>query len=257
MRTPSSTSRRLAPVILTTATLSLFALHCGSDDGGLPMGGAGTSTQPTSGSGGTASQGGSSAGMTTGGMVTSAGTANGGSGTAGTGTAGTGSAGTGTAGTAGASGSASGGTGSSGGGTGGSGSGGGSAGTGSGGGSGVTFTQVKDLLAMSCKGSKCHDAGNAGKQVDLTTSDGLYTRLTTPLPDTTAHCGGDTAIVPGMPTASLLVKAVTGPGKVTCKKGGGTEMIARMPDDCPTDRACLTDAQIKLISDWVTAGAKQ
>jgi hypothetical protein len=60
-----------------------------------------------------------------------------------------------------------------------------------------------------------------------------------------------------MPTMSLLVQAVTGPGKISCNKsGGGTEMIARMPDDCPTARPCLTDAQIKLISDWVAAGAK-
>jgi hypothetical protein len=195
--------------------------------------------------------------MTTGGVVATAGTASGGTGTAGTGTAGTG-----TAGSAGSSGSASGGTGGSGGGNGGStsggGSAGGSAGSGSGGGSGVTFTQVKDLLAMSCKGSKCHDAGNTGKQVDLITSDALYTRLTTPLPNTTAHCVGNTLIVPNMPTMSLLVQAVTGPGKISCNKsGGGTEMIARMPDDCPTaTRPCLTDAQIKLISDWVSAGAK-
>ena len=55
---------------------------------------------------------------------------------------------------------------------------------------------------------------------------------------------------------SLLVQFVTGSGKITCnKKGGGTEMIARMPDDCPTDRPCLTAEQIKLIMDWVAAGA--
>jgi len=256
MRMPFKASRQVAPLILATATLSLLALHCGGDDGGTTTGTAGTATQqPTSGSGGTASQGGSSAGMSTGGVAT-----------AGTATGGTGTAGTGTAGAAGSSGGHGGGSsgGSAGGSSGGSangGSGGGSAGGasgGSGGGSsGPTFAQVKDLLAMSCKGSKCHDAGNTGKQVDLTTSDGLYMRLTTPLPDTTAHCAGDTAIVAGMPAQSLLVKAVTGPGQVTCKKGGGTEMIARMPDDCPTaTRPCLTDAQIKLISDWVTAGAK-
>jgi hypothetical protein len=64
--------------------------------------------------------------------------------------------------------------------------------------------------------------------------------------------------VPSSPATSLLVQAVTGPGKISCnKKGGGTEMIARMPDDCPmATRPCLTDTQIKLISDWVAAGAK-
>lgn len=60
-----------------------------------------------------------------------------------------------------------------------------------------------------------------------------------------------------MPALSLLIKAVTGPGKISCSKaGGGTEMIARMPDDCPGERPCLTDAQIKLLTDWIAAGAK-
>jgi hypothetical protein len=47
----------------------------------------------------------------------------------------------------------------------------------------------------------------------------------------------------------------------TCMKGGGTEMIARMPDNCSTTstnpRACLTTAQIALIESWITAGAAQ
>jgi hypothetical protein len=29
-----------------------------------------------------------------------------------------------------------------------------------------------------------------------------------------------------------------------------------MPDECPTKRECLTEAQIKTISDWINAGAK-
>lgn len=244
MRIPCTASRRVAPLIAATAALSLFGVNCSSDEGN-PGGTAGSTTLPMSGSGGSASQGGSSAGMATGGVAT-AGTATGGVSTAGTGTAGT-------VGMAGAAGSNGGAGGSAGGSAGASGSGGGG-----GGGTAVTFTQVKELLAMSCKGSKCHDAGNQGKQVDLVTSDGLYTRLTTPLPAGTAHCVGDTPIVPNMPTMSLLVKAVTGPGKISCSKsGGGTEMIARMPDDCPqANRPCLTETQIKLISDWVAAGAK-
>lgn len=255
MRHPFPAQRRVAPLILATATLSLLALHCSSDDGGGPTGTAGSSNLPMSGSGGSASQGGSSAGMASGG-VTTAGSATAGSATAGSPTAGSATGGTSAGGGHAGSGGAGGGAGGSaaGGSAGASGSGGGG---GAGGGAGVTFAQVKELLAMSCKGSKCHDAGNQGKQVDLVTSDGLYTRLTTPLPDTTAHCVGNTPVVANMPTMSLLVQAVTGPGKISCNKsGGGTEMIARMPDDCPTARPCLTDAQIKLISDWVTAGAK-
>jgi hypothetical protein len=56
---------------------------------------------------------------------------------------------------------------------------------------------------------------------------------------------------------SFLITATAGPtnDKVTCKKGGGTEMIARMPDDCPSQRPCLTAEQIKLLTDWVAGGA--
>jgi hypothetical protein len=244
MRSPFKASSRLAaPLVLATAALSLFALHCSSDDGGTPSGGtAGTTTTPTSGAGGQATQGGSAAGGVTTSGGTSAGASTGGVATAGT-------AGTGSPGGGGAGGSA---AGSGGGGTGGSGGGGGTGG----GGGGVTFAQVKALLAMSCKGSMCHDAGNTKQQIDWTTSDGLYMRLTTAIPDSVAHCVGNIPVVPSMPAQSLLVQAVTGPGKITCnKKGGGTEMIARMPDDCPTDRPCLTPEQIKLISDWVAAGA--
>ena len=247
MRSPFKASSRLtAPLVLATAAVSFLALHCSSDEGG---GGGTTAGSPTtsgtggqvtggSSTGGTTTVGGSSAGMTTGGVATAgaAGTASPGGGGAGGSAGGSGGAG----GAGGAGGSTAGSAGSS----------------GSGGGTGVTFTQVKALLAMSCKGSKCHDPGNEGKQADWITSEGLYTRLTTPLPETTAHCVGNTPIVPNMPTMSLLVQAVTGPGKITCmKKGGGTEMIARMPDDCPGDRPCLTPDQIKLITDWVAAGA--
>ena len=30
---------------------------------------------------------------------------------------------------------------------------------------------------------------------------------------------------------------------------------ARMPDECPSMRACLTTAQISTITSWITAGA--
>jgi hypothetical protein len=184
--------------------------------------------------------GGSSSGATTGG----AGASTGGS--------------VGVGGSAGGSGGSGGGSGGSGGGSGGSGGGSG----GSGGGSGVTFAQVSNLLATSCKGGNCHDKGNAKNNIDLVTMDGLYTRLTMPIPDTIQHCGGGTTLVTPNDTAkSFLYVATAGPtnDKVSCaKKGGGTEMIARMPDDCPTaQRPCLTDVQIKLISDWITSGAKQ
>jgi hypothetical protein len=95
-------------------------------------------------------------------------------------------------------------------------------------------------------------------QMDWITSDGLYKRLTSPIPGGVAHCLGNTPVVPGMPDASLLLQALK--GKRTCMKvGGGMEMIGRMPDNCSTTgtnpRACLKDDQIKLVSDWISAGA--
>lgn len=105
---------------------------------------------------------------------------------------------------------------------------------------------------MTCKGSKCHDAESM--QIDWTSSDGLYQRLTSPIPNDVPHCPGNTPVVPGNPAGSLLLQAVS--GKPTCNKaGGGMETIARMPDDCPDERACLTADQIKLVSDWIAAGA--
>jgi hypothetical protein len=243
MRTPFKASPRIAAsFVLATASFSLLALHCGTDDGTQPGGGAGTTMQPTSGSGGSAATQAGSGGMTTGGVPT-AGSSSGG---AGTGTGGT----LPTAGTAGSGGSG-GGAGSS---AGASGSGGGGGGTG--GSSGVSFGPVKELLSKTCAGAKCHDA--ASMQVDWITADGLYMRLTTALPQDTPHCPGNIPVIPGNPDGSLLLQAIK--GKPTCNKaGGGMETIARMPDDCSTTgtdpRPCLTDTQIKLVSDWIAAGA--
>jgi hypothetical protein len=190
----------------------------------MTSGGSAAGSTPTAGTGGSVSTGGNggSAGSTAG---------SGGSGVAGSG----------------------------GGGAGGGGAGGGGGSGGSGGGSGATFAQVKGVLMASCKGSKCHDPGNEKNNIDLTTADGLYTRLTMPIPQGIAHCDGTTLVVPGNVGMSFLATAVAGPGngKVTCKKGGGTEMIARMPDDCPDQRPCLMADQIKVIQDWIAAGAPQ
>jgi len=226
-----------------------LALHCSSDDG-TQMGGVGGTTAPISGSAGTVAQqgGSSSGGMTTGG-VTTGGTASGGQPTGGTTTGGTLTTGGGGSGGAGGSGG--------GGGTGGTGTSGaaGSSGSGGGGGAnGVTFAQVKELLSKSCAGTKCHDA--VSTQMDWTTSDGLYMRLTTAIPADIPLCIGKVPVVPNMPDQSLLIQAVKGL-KPTCdKKGGGTEGLAKMPDNCPqNNNPCLTDAQIKLLSDWISAGA--
>jgi len=241
MPTSPKTSRRLTgPFILATAGLSLFALHCG-DDGTTATGTAGTSTLPMSGAGGTASQGGSTVGMA--GSAITAGTATGGS----TGTAGTA--------TAAGSGGVSGGAGGSGGGSGGAG--GSSSGSGGGGGSGAAFGPVKALLAMSCKGAKCHDA--ASEEMDWVTSDGLYMRLTSPIPNDIEHCPGDTPVTKGMAEQSLLVRVLKG-NTMCSKAGGGMAQLARMPDHCGeggNNPPCLTDAQIKVVSDWIAGGAPE
>jgi hypothetical protein len=245
MRTNSKASRFLTgPFILATAGLSLFTLNCG-DDGTPATGTAGASTLPMSGAGGSASQGGSSAGMAgataTAGTTTTAGT----TGTAGTSTtAGSGGVGGGTGGAGGAGGGS-------------AGTGGGSSGSGGGGGSSATFGPVKALLAMSCKGAKCHDA--ASTQLDFTTSDGLYTRLTSPIPNDIPHCPGDALVNKAMPDQSLLVRVLKG-NTMCSKAGGGMEQIARMPDHCGeggNNPPCLTEAQIKVVSDWIVAGAPQ
>ncbi|HEX2875820.1 MAG TPA: hypothetical protein VHP33_31435 [Polyangiaceae bacterium] len=241
MRTSSKPSRSFTgPFILATAGLSLFAINCG-DDAASTTGTAGTSTLPMSGAGGSASQGGSGAGMA--GTTTTAGTST----TAGT----TGTAGTATAAGSGGVGGGSAGSGGSGG------SGGGSSGSGGGGGSAAAFGPVQSLLAMSCKGGKCHDA--ASMQMDFTTADGLYMRLTSPIPNDIPHCPGDALVNKGMPDQSLLVRVLKG-STMCSKAGGGMEQIARMPDHCGeggNNPPCLTEMQIKVVSDWVAAGAPQ
>jgi hypothetical protein len=59
----------------------------------------------------------------------------------------------------------------------------------------VTFDQVKALFSKTCAGAKCHDA--ASDQMDWITSDGLYMRLTSPIPNGIPHCVGNTPVVPG------------------------------------------------------------
>ena len=94
--------------------------------------------------------------------------------------------------------------------------------------------------------------------MDWTTSDGLYMRLTTAIPNDIPHCAGDVAVTKNMADQSLLVRVLK--GAAMCKKGNGMEQIARMPDHCGeggNNPPCLTDAQIKVVSDWIAAGAPE
>jgi hypothetical protein len=112
------------------------------------------------------------------------------------------------------------------------------------------------LLSTSCAGGMCH--ASASMQADLTTSAGLYMRLTTPLTDS-AHCKGETLVTPGDTDKSFLLKVIQ--GQASCKNDAATENITRMPDMCSTSsmnpRPCLTADQIKLVSDWIMANAPQ
>lgn len=229
---------------------ALFALAatgaCGSDDSappstpgaGAPAAHAGAGGAPASGGGGATSAGAPAAGAPTAGAPAAGA---GGSATAGAGGAVTAGAGGASGGTSGGAGGAS------------AGAGGGSAG----GTSTATFAKVSQLLSTSCAGANCHAA--ASQQADFLTATGLYTRLTTPLTDA-QHCVGETLVTPGDASKSFLLKIIQGTGgktanHSTCKNNNGTEDIVRMPDDCPGQRPCLTADQIKLVSDWVAAGA--
>ncbi len=248
MRTPFPASRRVAaPFLLATSALSLFALHCSTDDGTQPLGTAGATVVPTAGAGGGVNQGGSSSGMTSGGVQTAGGSV----GTAGSfGTAGT----VGTAGSVGtAGGSSGGGGGGAGGGSAGASGSGGSGGSGGGGGGSPLFTAVKAQIAKTCGIGKCHNA--ASGELNFQAMDGmLYQRLTQPVPAGSKHCVGSKAIVAN-DANSLLLQAIKAKGAV-CTNNGANQTIGQMPDECPANNnPCLTPAEQKIFSDWVAAGA--
>jgi hypothetical protein len=125
---------------------------------------------------------------------------------------------------------------------------------GTGGGSAVTFAQVKTIFAASCGTGDCHNA--ASNQLNYQTGN-LYMLLTTAIANTAAnkmHCVGTTPVKTGDAAGSLLVAILK--GQTTCNTSNNkTEMIGPMPDDCPSKRPCLTNADIKTISDWITGGA--
>jgi hypothetical protein len=119
----------------------------------------------------------------------------------------------------------------------------------------ATFTQVAALIQANCTMNGCHHTGtgaDVNKHVDLRAS-GLYGRL---MMDVTG--AGATApeamctktaklIVPNSPSTSLVLGMVG--TTASARMGCG----ARMPDNCKNN--CLTAANIKTISDWVSAGA--
>lgn len=133
----------------------------------------------------------------------------------------------------------------------------GKGGSGSGGGSatGATYADVKMIFSSSCTVSKCHDSASGHTNF----KDGeLYTTLTTALPATPMFemCKGTTLVTPGDAAGSFLAKIVA--GNATCKDSGKDSMVDKMPNKCGTGGTapmCLTAAQIKTITDWITANA--
>jgi hypothetical protein len=219
---------------------ALFAIAatgaCGSDDSAPPV------TTPSAGAAG-AHAGAGGAPASGGGGATSAGATSAGATSAGAPSAG--AAGSATAGAGGASGGASGGTGGASGGAGGAaaGAGGGSAGGGN------TFAAVKTLIGMNCGTGMCHNA--ASKQLDFQGTADLHALLTTPIATTIPHCNGSTLAV-SMDANSLIVRITK--GATMCSEGGQMKNIARMPDNC-TGNKCFSDAQVKILTDWIAAGA--
>lgn len=243
----------------------------GGDDGGTGTGGsgatgaagnggtgaqAGTSgqagTQGNAGDNGTAGTGGSTNGR--GGSVGDAGTTGsagrGGGGRGGTmgdggrgGAAGMGGRG-GATGTAGRGGT----TGTGGRGTGGRGGAGGTGGGAAGGtGGAATFAQVAMILGTSCGTGDCH---NGSQHSDLRNNTGLYSRIVNANPSGSrvmSSCTSRMLIVPNNPGTSVIAQAVM------ASVSGCTN--ARMPDECPSMRTCLTAAQISTITNWINAGA--
>ena len=229
-------------VIGLAALLALAATQaCGSDTtdaGSTPAGGAtghagsagsgvAGSGSSLAGSGGTATAGSGAGGAAAGSGPVGSGGATGGSGGSPVGSGGA------TAGSSGASGGASG---------------------GAGGGSAVTFAQIKTLFGTSCGVGKCHNKDS--KNLDYQGTTDLHGLLTTAIPAGIAHCVGSIPVKPGDAAGSFLLTALKGAG-TACPTGGGN--IGRMPDNCSTaansTNKCLTDVQIKLISDWIAAGA--
>ncbi len=112
----------------------------------------------------------------------------------------------------------------------------------------ATFAAVSMMLQVKCVG--CH--GPTDPNAFLFSATGLYARLIAgKLPTKApAACKLQQMIVPGMPSKSLLYNMVVDDPMA---RGGCGD---RMPSGCQTDDTCLTTAELKMISDWITAGAK-
>ncbi len=122
------------------------------------------------------------------------------------------------------------------------------------------FGTVTTLLGKRCAGSKCHSNGAMQLAFANSTGSALHALLSSPIPSGTPHCVGVTLVTPN-DTNSPLVQVVRSGGKIACTSPK-SESVGPMPDKCTatttsaTD-ACLSVAEIKIITDWISAGAPQ
>jgi hypothetical protein len=110
-----------------------------------------------------------------------------------------------------------------------------------------TFAEVAAILGASCGTGTCHTGTD---HVDLRNTAGLYARIVSASPNaskTMTACTSRILIKPNDVANSVIAQVVM------AKVSGCTN--ARMPDECPSMRACLTVAQIATITSWITAGA--
>jgi hypothetical protein len=132
------------------------------------------------------------------------------------------------------------------------------AGSSAGAGTATQFGQVSSLLAKRCSGSKCHGSGATNLAFANATGSTLHSLLTSPIPASVPHCVGVTLVTPNN-TSSPLVEIVMSGGKIACTNPK-SESEGPMPDKCSTTSTsqtgvCLTAAEIKVITDWISAGA--
>jgi hypothetical protein len=99
----------------------------------------------------------------------------------------------------------------------------------------------------------CHP-NSMGQHINLHNTDGmLYMRLmgNVPMAGTDMQCRNRPLVVPCSPDTSLIVQMIE------AASGPRAGCAIRMPDDCPADRACLTDPNIQIIRSWIAGGAPQ
>ena len=111
---------------------------------------------------------------------------------------------------------------------------------------GVSYaTSIRSLLNTTCAGAGCHSINNPMQGLRLNTDSSykyLFNRAATELP-------AMKRVNAFHPDSSYMIHKIQG----TQSTVGGVGV--RMPEGCPGARACLPDATINLIRNWILQGA--